>query len=371
MKAHLCMHSRFWTFVAAGNIFLFLITICVVYFEKGKVSNFDATLFHRNTPNWAKGIRVWRKFYDEPYDNETYSSFLQTGLRAVECSVHSTLPMCMCLKNAHELGTLQCKKVAQHEMNKCFMTMRPNFEIEELEQSLNIYSLLDTLNLWGMLGSVVIWIRMYICKEDETLPYWIQFVLGIFGSIIHCAVLQPQIVSFVIFIVLTSLMSFLSYYHRLDRTWWMSMYMLQYLFTVPNFTLLANIGTQKRDMHYIIVSFMFAIVFGLAAFGRALFDEASKESQEFAGAKNAVRVCLLFLTLMMTMGAYDDGGNFLLRTANMTSFANAFNIALLLYLLLGMLCPNNLKRVCFMDWSLRFMLSMLMMTELIIGQTVN
>lgn len=358
------MHSRFWTFLAAGNVFLFLMTACATYFSKENVKHFDASLYYRVIPNWGESIRFWRTFYKSDATPEQHAQFLPMGLNMFNCHVGSPLPLCVCLMDVHRLGQTECKEAAVHKLSKCFMLVRPSIRVEEQKEGLNLYALLDTLNLWGLLGACVIWIRMYVCKEDESMPYGVQFILGIFGAIIHCSVLEPNLNSFLVYLALVIVMCFMSYYHRTDKVWWMSLYMVQYLFTIPNFVLLANVATQKRDMSYMVASTMLAVVYGLSALGRSLFDEYDRDSDEYAGSKNIIRVVMMFVIGILSLGAYDTSGTYFLRSASATPFSNAFSGILAVYMLLGILCPNNLKRVCFMDWCLRFLVSMFMLREL-------
>jgi hypothetical protein len=358
------MHSRFWTFLAAANIALLIITSGTIYVYKDKASRFSANLFHRNTPDWGVGRKTWNDFYATSFNAEELEEFLPRGLQSVGCTMESSLPICVCLRDAHALNNNQCKEASIHKQNSCFMFARPNFAIEELDRSLNIYALLSALNLWGLLGAVVVWIRMYTCKEDESMPYAVQFLLGIFGAIIQAAVLEPTVSSFATYIALVLIMAFMSYYHRLDKSWWISMYMIQYLFTVPFFVLLTNMATLKRDMLYNIISLIISIVYGLAAFGRAIFDDAKKDNVEFSGSKNAIRVAMIALAGVLVLSAYDNAGAHYLRASSATSFSHGFALMLLIYLLLGLFCHDNFKRICFMDWSVRFLVSVMMVIEL-------
>jgi hypothetical protein len=362
------MHSRFWTFCAGANVFLFLLTLSVIYFNKDKAQRLNSSLFHRDVVGWGEGGVAWRQFYDANMDstNETWAGFLPSGLMAVGCTEEYQSPVCTCLASAH---SRTCRKSAKQGMLNCFMNTRPVIKITELDRTLNLYALLDALNLWGMMGSVVIWIRMYICKEDESMPYSVQFILGLFTSIIHCSVLEPQLSSYITYILLTALLSFLSYVHRLDKCWWLSMYMLQYAFTVPNMVTLAFVATQKRDMLYVIVGFMLSVAYGLTAIGRALLDDAADESMEGKNAYNVVRAAMIFIFLMLTLGEYPDYGDRYLRSFSTTAVAHGFTVVLIAYLFLGLLCPNNLKRVCVSDWCIRFVTSMLLITELIHAPT--
>lgn len=358
------MHSRFWTFCAAANIFLFLITLSVVYFNKSKAQKFQISLFHRQVKNWGSGQKEWYDFYNNQYSEAAKDTFRPTGMMAVGCDNIHRAPICRCLENALNKP---CKASGLEALRHCFMNVKPTLEIEELDSVLNPYALLDTVNMWGMMGSVVLWIRMYICKEDYSLPYWIQLVLGIFAALIHCSVLEPSLSAYLIYVALSILMSTLSYYHRTDKNWWLSMYMLQYLFTLPNVTLLAFIQCQKRDMLYILMGFLFSIIYGMGSFGRALLDEGSEDSVEMRGARNMIRAALVFLLLGLCGAAYDDGGHFYTRSAHTSaSTAHGFLLVLISYLFLGLLCPSNLKRVVFADWAIRFLFSMLMMTEIVV-----
>jgi hypothetical protein len=357
------MHSRFWTFCAGANVFLFLLTLSVIYFNKDKAQRLNASLFHRDVVGWNSGGNEWRMFYDANMDadNATWAAFLPTGLAAVGCTEDYQSSICTCLTSAHQRT---CRKSAKEGMRNCFMVSRPVVAVTELDRTLNMYALLDALNLWGMLGSVVIWIRMYICKEDESMPYSVQFILGLFTSIIHCSVLETNITSYIVYIVITMLLSFLSYVHRADKCWWLSMYMLQYAFTVPNMVVLAFVATQKRDAVYLIVGFMMAVAFGLTAVGRALLDDAGDDSVEGKNAYNVVRSALIFMMIMLALGEYPSTGERYFRSFGTTVIAHGFTIVLIAYLFLGLLCPNNLKRVCVSDWAIRFIVSMLLITEL-------
>jgi len=360
------MHSRFWTFCAVANIFLFLVTLSVIYFKKDNYQRLHVSLYHRSVVGWSDGgNKIWRTFYESDFDNQTYQNFLAQGLEAVGCDHLLRAPICNCLALAHEKGNTHCTTAAYEAVKNCFMNVRPVVNVDELDRHLNPYSLLNSLNLWGMLGSVVLWIRMYICKDDASLPYSIQLILGIFAAIIHCSVLEPGISSYITYLVLVGLMSFLSYYHRYDRNWWLSMYMLQYAFTVPNMALLAFVGSQKRDMLYVITGSMLSVAYGLTAFGRALIDDTQDEGNEARGARNVTRAALVFILIVLTMAAYDEGGQFYMRSANTTSLANGFTLVLMFYLFLGLLCPSNLKRVCFADFAIRFLVSMLLQSELV------
>lgn len=362
------MHSRFWTFCAAANIFLFLMTLSVVYFNKDKVSRMDASLFHRDVVGWASGGQVWRDHYKEDRTPAQHTAFLPIGMAAVGCDVPNRAPLCACLLDAH---SRPCRAQGEAAMRNCFMNTRPVVQITELESKMNVYALLDVLNLWGMMGSVVLWIRMYICKEDESMPYSIQFLLGVFASIIHCSVLESQLSAYITYIVIAGLLSFLSYWHRLDRNWWLSGYMLQYAFTVPNMAMLVFVCTQKRDMLFIIVGFMLSIAYGFTAIGRALLDDGKDDSNEARGAYNLARAALIILLLVLTLSAYDDGGHYFLRSSHATPAAHGMTLVLIFYLFLGLLCPSNLKRVCFSDWAIRFLASMLLVTDLILAPSVK
>lgn len=355
------MHSRFWTFCAAANIFLFLMTLTCIYFNKDKTARHDVSLFVRNVVGWGDGNQEWRAFYEAEHDDESYAAFLPVGLEAVGCDKPDRAPICACLAEAHGR---ECRAKAKEGVVNCFMNVRPVVEVEELDQYMNVYALLDSLNLWGMLGSVVLWIRMYICNDDYAMPYWIQFILGLFAAIIHCSVLESYLGAYVVYILLTCLMCFLSYYHRTDKNWWLSMYMLQYLFTVPNLTILCFMAAQKRDALYVTLGSLLAAAYGFTAFGRALIDDTSLDDVEMKGARNFARGALVFIMLTLTVSAYDDAGHFYFRSYHATPFGHGATLVLLFYLLLGLLCPNNLKRVVFADFAIRFMVSMLMVTEL-------
>lgn len=357
------MHSRFWTFCAVANIFLFLNTLSVIYFNKDKVNRLDISLFHRSVVGWgSQGNVLWRDFYDAEHDNATYQAFLPQGLAAVGCDVVNRAPICQCLIQAHGR---QCMAAAKEGVRNCFMNTRMVIRIDEKDNILNPFALLDLLNLWGMMGSVVLWIRMYICRDDYAMPYYIQLILGVFAAIIHSSVLEPRTGAYVLYILLACLMSGLSYYHRLDKNWWLSMYMLQYAFTMPNLATLAFVATQKRDLLYIITGLMLAVAFGFSAMGRALIDDTQDECSESRGARNFVRAAMVFIMIALTFAAYDESGQFWSRSAYNTPVAQGFNLVLLFYMVLGLLCPNNLKRVVFSDFAIRFIISMHMQAEIV------
>lgn len=358
------MNSRFWTFMAAANLFLYLFANINYFNLNDKISKLNMTLFRRLIPNWADGPQVWRNFYKTEYTSAEYEDFLPVGLHAVNCAHGSTLPMCTCLLAAHELGNTDCKEAAIDAMNKCFIHSRPNFAVEELKESLNIYNLASIMNIWGLLGACVIYIRMNVCKEDALMPYFIQFMIGVLVALVHCAVLENSLSSFLIVIVSVVVMSFLTYYHRLDKFWWISMYVIQYVFTLGTLVLLCNMGTQKRDFLYVMSSFLLSVVYGLTTLGRSLFEGYSKQSIEFTGSKHAVLIAMIFMALVLVLSAYDNAGDFLLRTSNAVSFSNTFAGVLLLYLLFGIMISDHVKLISFMDWALRFVISMYLVVEL-------
>ena len=336
-------------------------TLTSIYFNEDKTKHHSKSLFVRNVVGWGKGQEVWRAFYETDHDNQTYHDFLATGLEAVGCDKVNRAPICSCLVNAYGR---ECRVKARQAVLHCFMNVRPVVEVEELDQYFNTYALLDSLNLWGMLGSVVLWIRMYICQDDYAMQYWIQLILGLFATIIHCSVLENTLGAYIVYIVLAVLMSFLSYYHRADKNWWLSMYMLQYAFTVPNMAILAFVTAQKRDALFITLGSLLSAAYGFTALGRSLIDDTNQDSNEARGARNFARAAVIFIMIVLTMSAYNNGGEFYLRSSYSTPLGNGFTLLFLFYLFLGLLCPANLKRVVFSDFAIRFLGSMFMVTEL-------
>lgn len=358
------MHSRFWTFCAGANIFLYLMTVAVVFINKDKIKRLDVSLFHRDIVGWGSGSQVWRDFYNSNPDNVTYSNFLPLGMAAVGCTEEYSAPLCHCLEGAHARPCIASGKEA---MQNCFMNQKPVIKIVELDRSLNVINLLTMLNMWGLLGSIVTWIRMYICRDGVTMPYYIQFVIGLFAAIIPCVVLESYLSSFFIYIAAVLLMSFITYLHKEDKTWWVTMYMIQYAFTVPNMVIFCYIGTQKRDFLYLLLGFFLATAYGLMSLGRTLLDEACEESVEARNSYNMSRAAMIFIMLVLTFSAYQDEGHYWFRSFSTTPSVHSLSIILLFYLFLGLLCPNNLKRVCISDWCIRFVVSMHLVTDLIIA----
>jgi hypothetical protein len=353
------MHSRFWTFCAAGNVLLFLCSTTVLYYNDRLSSTTTMSLTHRSVSGWAKGLNVWRDYYrDMAVVPEGYSDFLAVGLEAVGCTGIERSPACTCLSTAHETGQSQCPSAAYEQLQHCFMQVRPVVEIDELERSLNPFALLDTMNMWGMMGSVLIWVRMYVYREDESMPYSLQVVLGIFAAMIHCSVMEPTVDSFLVYIALVLVMSFISYLHRLDKEWWVSAYHVQYMFTVPNLVIMQNIIAQKRDFSFIAFSAMASVTFGILTFAKTLLEQISKESFELSCIHNVNRMVLFSIFLVLTMSSYGAAGTQYFQSATVVTAVCA------LHLILGLFGTSNIKRTYFMELMFRIIISLNMLMEL-------
>ena len=351
------MHSRFWTFCAAGNVLLFLCSTTVLYYNDRLSSTTTMSLTHRSVSGWAKGLDTWRDYYrDMEVVPEGYADFLAVGLDAVGCTESS--PACACLSRAHQTGLTQCPSAAYAQLQHCFMQVRPVVEIDELERSLNPFALLDTVNMWGMMGSVLIWVRMYVYREDESMPYSLQVVLGIFAAMIHCSVMEPAVDSFVVYIVLVLVMSLISYLHRLDKEWWVSAYHVQYMFTVPNMVMMQNIIAQKRDLSFIAFCAMASATFGILTFAKTLLEQISKESFELSSIHNVNRMVLFAIFLVLTSSSFGASGTQYFQSANVVTTVCAF------HLILGLFGTSNIKRTYFMELLFRIVITLNMLMEL-------
>ena len=355
------MHSRFWTFCAASNVLLFLCSTTVLYYNNTLSSVTTMSLTHRTVSNWASGGKVWRDYYDSiteiPPPNE-YNMFLTAGLEAVGCNGLAGAPACDCLKEAHTRGATQCKNAAVAHMQYCFMQVRPVVQITELDRSLNPFALLDTLNMWGMMGSVLIWVRMYVYREDESMPYSLQVVLGIFAAMIHCSVMEPTVDSFVIYIALVLTMSFISYLHRLDKDWWVSAFHVQYMFTVPNLVLMQNIFSQKRDFAFIVFCSLMSITFGIVTFAKTLLEQIKTESFELSCIHNTNRMVLFALFLVLTVSSCAESGTHYFESVSTVTVITGF------YLILGLFGTSNIKRTYFMELIFRVVITLNLLVEL-------
>ena len=355
------MHSRFWTFCAVSNMLLFLVSVIVIYLKKDISTNVHMSLTHRSVTQYSSAIRVWRDYYSAMSavsDTPDYQSFLQVGLDAVGCTANTTLSVCSCLAEAHAVGISQCKAAAEEKMSHCFMTLRPVMQIDELDRSLNPFALLDTMNLWGMMGSVLIYMRMSVSRDDESMPNTVQMFFGILASVIHCSVMEPQWESYLTFLILVLAMSFISYLHRLDKEWWVSAFHVQYMFIVPNLIVLERVLTQRRDFSYIVFGFTIGVAFAFVSFAKTFLEQIKQDSKELASVHNCLRMVLLSIIVVLCLTTYPASGTYYFESVNVTS------ALVLFYLMLGLFGTSNIKRVYFMELLLRAVISINMLVEL-------
>jgi uncharacterized membrane protein YeaQ/YmgE (transglycosylase-associated protein family) len=335
--------------------------MAMLYFNKNLSTEVHMTLTHRTISQYASGMHVWRDYYSTlpvVFDSIDYQSFLPVGLDAVGCTADSNLEVCSCLVTAHAKGISECKAVAENDMTRCFMMLRPVTEIDELDRYLNPFALLDTLNLWGMMGSVLIWIRQYMCKEDESMPYSMQTILGIFGAIIHCSVMEPTLNAYITYIVLVLVMGFISYLHRLDKEWWVSAYHVQYMFTLPNLVLLQRIFTQQRDFAYITFSFLVCIVFVFVTFAKTMLEQIKPETLELTCVSNCNRMVLFSLFLVLMLTSCGAAGTQYFQSVNLVTVITMF------HLVLGLFGTANIKRTYLMELLFRVVITFNMVFEL-------
>jgi hypothetical protein len=230
-------------------------------------------------------------------------------------------------------------------------------EIDELDRSLNPFALLDTVNLWGMMGSVLIWMRMYT-KDEKSMPYSMQTILGVFAAFIHCSVMEPTVQSFVTYTVLVLGMSFISYLHRLDEDWWVSAYHIQYMFTVPNMILMHNVLAQQRDFSFIVFCFIAGVTFGLVTFAKTLLEQVKQASFDLKCIHNVNRLVLFAIFLFLTMSSYVPSGlHYFESLATVTAFTG-------FHMILGLFGTSNIKRTYFMELFFRVVITFHMLIEL-------
>jgi len=357
------MHRRFWTACAAANIVLFFLTTTMIYLESDAAAGLDISITRRSISEWVDGMAVWREFYLHVgnVSDAAYMQFLPVGLAAVGCTNLNQAPSCRCLYNSHIQGAHSCVAVAQKGMDNCFMNMKPATTIIETDKSMKPFALLNAFNAWGMMGSVLIWIRMYTVNPDVSMPYWMQLVLGAFAMIVHCAVLEPSSTSFSIYMVLVAVLCAMSFYHRTDSRWWVSCFLVQYLFSVPTLLLLNHSLTLKRDITFIAATMGMATVYGLVTFGKVLLDELIEEAKEPSVHDGAVVTCqtvLMILVFGMTSLSYFEPGFNTFRSTYVVWYT------LPLYLGLGMIGAANIKRICVTELLLRACITMSMLLEI-------
>lgn len=360
------MHRRFWTVCAAANIFLFFLTSIMVYIKHDVAADLDISLTRRSNSHWVDGMAVWRDFYRHcsNVSDASYLEFLPTGLAAVGCSSLEQAPSCMCLFNSHMNGAHSCVAAAQKGMENCFMNMKPATSIVETEMSLKPIALLNALNAWGMMCSVLVWIRMYTANQEVSMPYLMQLVLGSFAMVVHCSILEPSGKAFSIYMVLVVLICVLSYYHHADKRWWVSTFLVQYLFSVPTLLLLNHALTLKRDVTFVAATAGVAMAFGLVTFGRVLLEDlfdkevTESEQQNQGGAAVVCQTVLMSLFFAMTTLSYTD--------TNLDAFQSTYVVLYLfpLYLGLGMIGVANIKRICVTELLFRSCITISLLFEL-------
>jgi hypothetical protein len=352
------MHSRFWTFCAAGNVLLFLCSTTILYFNDKLSSTTNMSLTHRTVTNWAAGTRIWDQYFTDMKTLPTdYDSFLKPGLDAIGCKGIKDAPGCQCMITAFGKGKTQCPAAALAHLKYCFLLIRPVVEIDELNRSLNPFALLDTVNLWGMMGSVLIWMRMYT-KDDESMPYSMQTVLGVFAAFIHCSVMEPAITSFVTYTVLVLSMSFISYLQRLDDDWWVSAYHIQYMFTVPNLVLMQNVFSQKRELSFLVFCFLASATFGLVTFAKTLLEQIKQASLDLKCIHNVGRLILFAIFLFLTTSSFVATGLYYYESVITVTTFTGF------HLILGLFGTSNIKRTYLMELFFRVVITFHMLIEL-------
>jgi len=361
------MHRRFWTVCAAANIFLFFLTSIMVYMRHDVASEFDIKMTRRSNTHWVNGMAVWRDFYRHcsNVSDASYVEFLPIGLAAVGCLNLEQAPSCRCLYNSHMNGA--CVSAAQKGMENCFMNMKAATSVEETEISMKPVALLNALNAWGMMCSVLIWIRMYAANDEVSMPYLMQLVLGSFAMVVHCAILEPSGKAFAIYMMLVVLICLLSFYHHTDTRWWVSTFMVQYLFSVPTLVLLNHTLTLKRDITLVAATMGLATVYGLVTFGRVLLDDlfASQGKETTAdelyyqsNASVGCQVVLMMLFFGMTSLSYFESGFDVFQSTYVVWYLFP------LYLGLGMIGVVNIKRICVTELLFRLCITTSLLFEL-------
>jgi len=288
------------------------------------------------------------------------------GLAAVGCSNLEQAPSCSCLFNSHMNGATSCVAAAQKGLENCFMNMKPATTIIETDKSIKPIALLNALNAWGMMCSVLVWIRMYAAEEEVSMPYLMQLVLGSFAMVVHCAILEPSGNAFALYMVLVALICLLSYYHHSDKRWWISTFLVQYLFSVPTLLLLNHALTLKRDITFVAATMGIATVYGLVTFGKVLLEELLMTSKEASGIEQqnqsvAVVACqavLMALFVGLTSLSYYDPGFHMFQSTYVVWYLFP------LYLGLGMIGAQNIKRICVTELLFRSSITVSLLFEL-------
>jgi hypothetical protein len=363
------MHRRFWTVCAAANILLFFFTSVVVYMRHQDASGLQISLTRRSTSQWLDGMAAWREFYlhVRNVSDASYLDFLPAGLAAVGCSdLDQGGPSCRCLFNSHLSGAHSCVAVAQKGMENCFMNMRPSTSVVELDRAVKPFALLNALNAWGMMGSVLVWIRMYTIDSEIMMPYLMQLVLGSFAMVIHCSILEPTTSAFVLYILLVAALCLLSFYHRGDKRWWVSTFLVQYLFSVPTLTLLNHSLTLKRDITFVAATMGIATTYGLVTLGKVLLEELFQEAKEPVGSEKENQSCAVVASQTVLMALFFGLTSLSYAEPAPNPFRCAYVVWYLfsLYLGLGMVGVANIKRICVTELLFRACISGSMLFEL-------
>ena len=146
----------------------------------------------------------------------------------------------------------------------------------------------------------------------------------------------------------------------------MSTFLVQYLFSVPTLMLLNHAMTLKRDITFIAATMGAATAYGLVTFGKVLLDELLMESKPEAAAGNenqdgAVVACqtvLMALFFGLTSLSYFEPG--------VTAFRSTYVVCYVfpLYLGLGMVGAQNIKRICVTELLFRATITASLLFEL-------
>jgi hypothetical protein len=364
------MQSRFWTFCAAGNIALFICSVVIVDYYHQDSRDMGISVFTRSHHQWLDGIRQWRDFYrsypQAAGGNDTaYMQFLPTGLVAVGCpnntdpTLVSDEPTCNCLRTAFQTGRTQCIAAATKQLDDCNFLTKPITKLYESDLVFKPFAILNSINMWGLMGSILIWLRQYLSIESEAMstPYWMHYAVGLVMCLIQCAVLEPSTMMFVVYALGVTLYCWINFCHREDTTWWISAYQTQYLFTVPTFAVLTTVLTQKRDLAFIVIILVLAILYGLLTFCRVILEQtpATTELPMMIILFYALLLCLYTALLSLS---YNDSGVYLFQSVHLVVFIYG------LYLGLGMLEITHIHRIYFMELAFRVVISVSMLTEL-------
>lgn len=358
------MQSRFWTFCAASNILLYLFTVSIIYYHSDRSSRMSISTFTRTHKDWVDGVKVWRSFYNGyatpvAANDATYQAFLPVGLSAVGCTNTTQAPTCDCLRAVWTAGKLQCIKAALQKLDDCNFLTKPLSRVEELDMEMKPFALLNTFNVWSMIGSLLIWVRQSIAesKKVSTTPYWLHLGVGLGAALVHCSLLEPSAMIFSLYVIGMFLFTWMTFCHRQDSTWPISTFLVQYLFCVPTYTLMVTALTQKRDIAYVSIVVVLAIIYGLCTMSKNLLEQ-TKGTDELPMMVVLFYAMMLCLYTALNSMSYTASGGFYFRSVPTVWYLYG------LYLGLGMLDMDNIKRVYCMEIVFRVVISASMLTEL-------